>query len=188
MKCNKCGSEWNSTIKSTSCPFCGKSLLEVSETERVEDILKIIVDTYGADIYNKPSILVGALSDYLPRAVDERRLIKLCLDTGILKSLLNIGENDDIIFTQKKVSKELQEHCFLNKAMADKCVYWIAFSLGIIENDNDVSYTDNIKQSENKKRTVLLNENANNKTNSKEKIYLILMIIILEKGLMVDTK
>ncbi len=186
MKCNKCGSEWNSTIKSTICPFCGKTIIEVPKTERVEDVLKVIVDTYGVDIYNKPSILVGALSDYLPRAIDERRLIKLCLDTGIMKTLLNMGENDDIIFTQKKVSKELQEHCFLNEIMADKCVYWISFSLGIIgkdnnkvnkdinseviKNNNDVSDTNNIKQSENKMGTVLLNKNVNNETNNKSKI------------------
>lgn len=134
MKCNKCNSKWESTIKQKNCPFCGASLeQEIEKMDSMEKVLKYLVDSFGIDIYNKPGTLIAYVSDYLPNAVDERRLLKLCADIGAFKKLLQLVEKDqhekEII--QKKVSLELQDHCFLNKIMADKVVYWVSYSLGV---------------------------------------------------------
>lgn len=130
MKCNFCGSEWNSKVKSDNCPFCGGLLVK---PENICEVLKLIVKTYGVEIYDKPNALVGLISDYLPNSTDERRLIKICFDSGFAKDLLSVDKSvcSDIDMIKKSVSKKLQEHCFINKEMADKFVFWILYSLGI---------------------------------------------------------
>lgn len=132
MKCQKCGSEWNSKVKSRECPFCSAPLAEKHE-ESIEAVLKYIVNTEGEEIYNRTLALIGMISDLLPKATDERQLIKHCLNSGMVKELLLMKGKDEteIEIIQKKVSKNLQEHCFLNETMANKVVYWISFSLGI---------------------------------------------------------
>ena len=155
MKCFKCGSEWNSTIKSDLCPFCGSYITERINCESIELVLKHIVDMRGVEIYNKPSLLIGMLSDILPKAIDERRLIKLCSDAGVIKELISMNGKDEneTSIIKKRVSKELQEHCFLNKTMADKFVYWISFSLGISD------YESNEEKDEQQNEVVVLSEN-----------------------------
>lgn len=155
MKCFKCGSEWNSTIKSDQCPFCGSYITERINSESIEIVLKHIVDMRGVEIYNKPSLLIGMLSDILPKAIDERRLIKLCSDAGVIKELISMNGKDEneTSIIKKRVSKELQEHCFLNKTMADKFVYWISFSLGISD------YESNEEKDEQQNEVVVLSEN-----------------------------
>ena len=54
MKCNNCSSEWNSTIQSAKCPFCGADLKPVDEEKVYTDIqsaINFVVSRYGKEIY-----------------------------------------------------------------------------------------------------------------------------------------
>lgn len=86
MKCQKCGSEWNSKVKSIDCPFSGEKLEpEVnSDFTNISEVLKYIVDTYGVEVHTNMSLLLAFISDLTPRLETEKRLLKICAESGVV--------------------------------------------------------------------------------------------------------
>ena len=51
QNCKKCGSEWNSSVTSTACPFCGATLIDDSKKfTDIADVFAFIFNEYGFDI------------------------------------------------------------------------------------------------------------------------------------------
>ena len=77
MKCNKCNSEWSSSIQAEKCPFCGAILNQKPESfSDIKEALKYLVERHGKGIYKKPAIVVAYLSDIAPELKKERKLLK----------------------------------------------------------------------------------------------------------------
>lgn len=132
MKCNNCNSEWNTENEVRVCPFCGKELFSNSDFSTIESTLSFIVSMHGIDIYDHSSRLISYLSDYAPQLSNERRLLKTCLESGIVKELIKVNDNelsDKKLVVSKTISK-LVDTYFVNRDWAEKAVEWVTTSLG----------------------------------------------------------
>ena len=92
MKCAHCNSEWNTETRLKVCLFCGKDIGEECNSNSIENVLKFIISKYGIEIYDTPTRLLSYLSDYAPTLISERRLIKMCADSGILSEFRKAHE------------------------------------------------------------------------------------------------
>jgi len=76
MKCTHCGSEWTiakGLSAPSNCPFCGKPLKPQNNT--MEDTLKYIAGTYGADILRDGRKLASYFADIAPELRREHKLL-----------------------------------------------------------------------------------------------------------------
>lgn len=132
MKCNHCNSEWNTGNEIKVCPFCGKELFSDSDFSTIENTLKFVVATYGIEIYSQPSRLISYLGDYAPQLSNERRLLKTCLESGVIKELIKVNDCDlseKKLVAAKSVTK-LVDAYFVNRDWAEKAVEWVVVSMG----------------------------------------------------------
>lgn len=128
-------------------PFFGKDLVEECNLNSIENVLKYVVSTHGLGIYDTPARLISYLSDYAPSLTNERRLIKICADSGVLSELRKAHESD--LFKKeetinKSISK-LENEFFVNRDWACRVVIWIASSLSWLV---DLSQYDGDRNSE----------------------------------------
>lgn len=132
MKCNKCGSEWNSTVKSELCPFCGETLEMKKDLKTIDDVFTFIFSEYGIEIINEHRRFVAMLSDYAPQMNNERNLIKIALESGAYSSLVDANDKDfdeqQICF--KRVQSMLEQLYFLSSDWAQKVLIWLTNYLG----------------------------------------------------------
>ena len=88
MKCNSCKGEWTlppgKTV--TECPFCKESIASGKTPEtfnNAKDALQFIADTYGTEAL----LAKNLFSDIAPNLNDERELIKMFREKGVLEVL-----------------------------------------------------------------------------------------------------
>lgn len=129
QRCKKCGSEWNSTVKSITCPFCGAAMIdEDKKFNTIEEIFEFIFSEYGVEIINEKRKFLSLLGDYAPEMENERRLIKIAIEADVYKALLNTNNKDESernICIDKMVAK-LQQQCFLSDEWSRKVIAWFA--------------------------------------------------------------
>ncbi len=145
MKCSKCNSDWNSTVKSDKCPFCGENLeIYNQEIKTIEGLFSFVFSEYGITIINEHRRFLAVLSDYAPQMNNERALIKIALESGAYSSILNVNDKDpeeqEICF--KRVQSMLVQKHFLNRDWAEKVLMWLTDCLNWninIENFNETN-------------------------------------------------
>lgn len=129
QNCKKCGSEWNSSVVSTTCPFCGAALIDDSKKfTDIADVFAFIFNEYGFDIINEKRKFISLLGDYAPTMENERRLVKIAIDADVYKTLLELNSTDEDernICIEKMVAK-LQQQSFLSVDWSQKVVSWFA--------------------------------------------------------------
>lgn len=130
MKCKHCNSEWHTANELKTCPFCGKYLADPEPFEDIELALAFIMDAYGEQVSKNPRCIVAFLSDLAPKLTNERRLLKVCADAGIIAELLSITEQTEMALAAKRSVLLLNGSYFLEREWAEKAVGWIATSLG----------------------------------------------------------
>ena len=79
MKCNYCGSEWNSifsaSISITTCPLCGKKLFPAKEKlNTMEDVFVEIQRSFGVNVLANEQKLAAYFSDLAPQLSKQRRI------------------------------------------------------------------------------------------------------------------
>ncbi len=138
MECIKCGSEWKSKVNSEVCPFCGEKLeTEVCEIlcfNNMPEVLKHIVNTYGLDAYKNTSLLLAYISDLAPQLNSEKRLLKMCAESGVMEQIAdsyNIATDERELFL-KKATRILCEQYFLNEKASANVLSWISYGIGWI--------------------------------------------------------
>ncbi len=129
QQCKKCGSEWNSAIKSVSCPFCGAAMIDESKKfSTIEEVFEFVFSEYGVEIINEGRKFMSLLGDYAPGMENERRLVKIAIEAEVYKALLSENDKDESernICIDKMVAK-LQQQCFLSNEWSQKVVAWFA--------------------------------------------------------------
>ena len=130
MKCNYCGSVWNSKSITISCPFCGKELGE-QKSDSFVDALKMLIDKYGHNII-ETSRIVGLLMDCNPKEVQKNELMRIFVNKGVSKVFLELHREknnkwDDI---RGYCIKKLQEDAFLGYDFACTIVDEIGCAYG----------------------------------------------------------
>ena len=127
QNCKKCGSEWNSSVTSTACPFCGATLIDDSKKfTDIADVFAFIFNEYGFDIIKEKRKFISLLGDYAPTMENERRLVKIAIDADVYKTLLELNSTDEDernICIEKMVAK-LQQQSFLSVDWSQKVVSW----------------------------------------------------------------
>lgn len=130
MKCNKCGSDWNTSAKLDKCPFCGESLTEAftGTFEDVPSCIKYILKQQGADILRNKSKFISFASDFLSSHGSELKLLRIAVDAGVYPSFLGIGESE-VENQRLNAIMALTENFFLSDKAAEKAVSWIIEAL-----------------------------------------------------------
>lgn len=127
QNCKKCGSEWNSSVVSTVCPFCGAALIDDSKKfTDIADVFAFIFNEYGFDIIKEKRKFISLLGDYAPTMENERRLVKIAIDADVYKTLLELNSTDEDernVCIEKMVAK-LQQQSFLSAEWSQKVVSW----------------------------------------------------------------
>lgn len=127
QNCSQCGSEWNSSVVSTACPFCGATLIDDSKRfTDISDVFNFIFNEYGLDIINEKRKFISLLGDYAPTMEKERRLVKIAVEADVYKTLLDLnsidGEERNICI--EKMVVKLQQQWFLSLDWSQKVVEW----------------------------------------------------------------
>lgn len=141
QKCSICESEWNSSVKSTNCPFCGNVLFDESKKfTEISEVFTFIIDFYGVDIIKDKRTFVSLLGDYAPSLENERKLVKIALESGVYKTIIDANDKDESereICVDRMIAK-LQDQFFLSPEWSQKVVSWL---IGYLK--WDVSFVEN---------------------------------------------
>jgi len=139
MNCTNCKAEWTPPIgvSITQCPFCGKPLFEINDSEKntePHEILLKIVQQYDRNKLGD-SLLKGMLSDLMSHVEKKyQRIFRQALDDKIGLKLLDI-ENEDIAIRVIKI-KNIKDSFKRNNGFdqtADYVVDCFLYALGWIE-------------------------------------------------------
>lgn len=58
MECTYCKSTWNSVVRMSSCPFCGKKIsCDEIKLNNVSDALRRIIAEKSLSIFNSPKVV-----------------------------------------------------------------------------------------------------------------------------------
>ena len=126
MKCTYCNSEWQTAMEVKTCPFCGKPLaVEPPVFSDIAQALRFTLDTYQAQINKNPNTILAYLSDLTPKLTNERRLLKMCADAGILAELLTVKNEAEKNLAAKRATAKLRDVYFLDAKWAETAVEWI---------------------------------------------------------------
>lgn len=145
QRCNKCGSEWKSNIKSTRCPFCGNEFYSSSETSlmSVSGAISQIISDRGIDVLKNGRIVISLVTDYVQGCDRDKKLLRIAVQNDALLVLYSIHQADnqeqkDLI--SQRLIKKLENDAFLSK---ENSQYIVSLLLKGIESEgNDISRSD----------------------------------------------
>ena len=168
MKCNYCNSEWTTTFKISSCPFCHMPLEQNSEKMDIKMALNKIITDFGTDVLKTPDKLIACIMDYVIGHQKDKKMIRIASENGIFDVMWD-ARNTPNTEAQKALCEKailiLKENAFLSQENANYIVYLIADGLNIahsqIKNANDQSTS--IEQDQEKDQSNTNNISSQNK-------------------------
>lgn len=107
MKCNKCGSEWNSTVKSDKCPFCGAFLKNEDNKYTVSSVLKMLIAENGTLVLKNHKLVKAYLMDCVQGQDREKKMIDFAFNVGVISIFVDFINTSD-----KEQKKILILNCF----------------------------------------------------------------------------
>lgn len=132
QKCSNCKSEWNGIKFLEICPFCNAKIqIEIKNFKSIKDALAYLFLIYGLNIIFEKSKLVSLLADFAPSLEDERRLIRIALNSGVYSDLLKVDNCDNTAqrIAKNKAVNYLNKKEFLDLVWAEKVVTWFIVQL-----------------------------------------------------------
>ncbi len=143
MKCDNCSEEWiisevgGRQIK--YCPFCGVEIKDNVPTgfADLSDCIKYLRRKYTHTIFFEPKKLLSYVSDYMPELTVEKRILKVALEAGVYRYLL------DDLGKIKSLNIEKAKYILINDyGLSDKwaceAVNWIVNSFS----ENNINSTE----------------------------------------------
>lgn len=118
MECTHCKSTWNSAVRMSTCPFCGKDIsCNEIEVNNISDALRKIIQEKTLDIFNSPKVVISLVSDYVVGFQREKKLLRIACSNGALKYIITIANEENAKQRQlhiQKLNKVLIDDAFLS--------------------------------------------------------------------------
>lgn len=118
MECMHCKSTWNSAVRMSTCPFCGKDIsCNEIEVNNISDALRKIIQEKTLDILNSPKVVISLVSDYVVGFQREKKLLRIACSNGALKYIITIANEENAKQRQlhiQKLNKVLIDDAFLS--------------------------------------------------------------------------
>ncbi len=100
MKCLHCGGEWSppKNISLTICPFCNTPIVENTKelnSSKPYEVIKHIVEQYGADIFLDNKKLSALLIDLITEKTKERNILGIAINANIPSKILKANDSDN---------------------------------------------------------------------------------------------
>lgn len=145
QKCLGCNSEWNGIIELENCPFCQKEFeIQKENFNDIEAAFKYILKKHGFDVI-KTNRLISLLSDYAPTLTKERKIVKIAIEAGVYKKLLDVDSSDNEAqeYAIAKAIDKLNNEMLLDLNWSKNAVIWLISqlnwsSIGATENNDQV--------------------------------------------------
>jgi len=145
LKCEKCLEEWN--IQDIGerivkfCPFCGTEYKE-KEPEgfsSIADCFKYLKKKHSYTIFFESKKILSYVSDYMPALIVEKRILKVALESGVYKSLID-NDGNIIDLNIEKTKFTLVNDYGLSEKWACEAVDWLVKAFGVtkIEENSEV--------------------------------------------------
>lgn len=160
MTCEKCGAKWSGMIDSqlTKCPFCGEILNENIPYSQAVNVLRMIVQRFGNDIYLEEKRLQGMVNDLLPNSIKEKDAIRNIISLGVPAVVLEAANNPDCCKEYLKNGYELAQENGLDTEWSSAAIFIFSYPLNL---DSRAFYplSKQIELSTNPKTQDLINRN-----------------------------
>lgn len=134
MKCNHCGSEWNSTTMVKECPFCHKSLTPpTGEPLTLVSVLVQVREQLGTQALGNGRMLIGAFRDLAPTLKKDCILLTHMEQCGGINALFQArtsSEAEQTIEMSKVVSQMTDELAIDKNAAEHVCSAYLKVITG----------------------------------------------------------
>jgi len=166
VKCEKCSEEWNiadlGSRQIKFCPFCGTEYTEKEPTEFVSivDCFKYLKKKHSHAVFFESKKIITYVSDYMPNLVVEKRILRVALEAGVYKMIID-DAGKLIPLNIEKAKHILVNEYGLSDKWANESVGWFIDAL----NDAEKSTTSITKSKQNQRSQLPLKncDNSNNK-------------------------
>lgn len=153
MKCMVCNEEWDlkneKNLKEKYCPFCGKEIVQI-DRESVIDVVsffRYVIYHEGKAFFRNSQKVLGLFSDFLPKLVVEKRILRIALESSVYERIdnqLNSLTNNDIT----RCIRLLEEEFGLSTKWAKLSIEWYLKSINIQTENQPSNNMDKIKSDE----------------------------------------
>ena len=145
MKCNHCGSTWDTAVQIKTCPFCGKNLYENKDYTIASALTKVVKDS-GFDILHDSRKITAYIMDYVKGNERDKKLLRIAGNAGVFDLLYDAKMNEDKAQQSLiigKALKVLEEEAFLSSENAIHITEILAEGLSIEFARIDMDKSDN---------------------------------------------
>lgn len=142
LKCEKCFEEWS--IQGLGdrivkyCPFCGSEYKE-KEPEgfsSLVDCFKYLKRRFTYTVFFEPKKILSYVSDYMPELMVEKRILKVALEAGVYKQLLD-DAGCIVELNIEKTKFTLVNDYGLSEKWAREAVDWLVKAFGVTKTEED---------------------------------------------------
>lgn len=124
QSCNHCGASWKLNTIVNRCPFCDAILNEEKNPiGSINDAFSTIIKYHGAEVFLQGNRFLGLLGDYAPFLSQERKLVRIAVDSGAYKALYE-SEDSKREATYNRYVKILTDSFFLDEYWARIVLLW----------------------------------------------------------------
>lgn len=175
MKCEKCLEEWKIQDLGDRfvkfCPFCGAEYKEKEPDgfSTLVECFKYLRRKFTYTIFFEPKKILSYVSDYMPKLMVEKRILKVTLEAGIYRQLLDDAGNI-VELNIEKAKFTLVNDYGLSEKWAWEAVDWLVKAFGTVQSKETVEVKASATMTaaplkEKKTKPVATNTNTNsNKT------------------------
>ena len=136
MKCMICNEEWElknaKNLKEKYCPFCGKEIVQI-DRESVIDVVsffRYVLYHEGKIFFRNSQKVLGLFSDFLPKLVVEKRILRIALESSVYEKIDNQSNsltNNDIT----KYIRLLEQDFGLSSKWAKVSIEWYLKAINV---------------------------------------------------------
>ena len=175
MKCEKCLEEWS--IQDIGdrmvkfCPFCGAEYKEKEPDgfSSLVECFKYLRRKFTYTIFFEPKKVLSYVSDYMPKLVVEKRILKVALEAGVYKHLLD-DTGTIVELSIEKAKFTLVNDYGLSEKWAGEAVDWIVKAFDSVKSKDAIGVKESAivtatsPQEKKTKPVTASTTNASNKT------------------------
>lgn len=138
MKCEKCLEEWKIQDLGDRfvkfCPFCGAEYKEKEPDgfSTLVECFKYLRRKFTYTIFFEPKKILSYVSDYMPKLMVEKRILKVTLEAGIYRQLLDDAGNI-VELNIEKAKFTLVNDYGLSEKWAWEAVDWLVKAFGTVQ-------------------------------------------------------